>query len=89
MNIKDFWPFRHKKLKQYKYYREWLSSCGYGVMMKYDTIWAESKYMASIIMKPSDMYAYDKKFDSVTKVKEKDLELTDEELSKRYGVPEL
>ncbi len=67
-----------------KYYREWLSSHGWGVMLSYDTVMAYSKNHASKD-KPFNMYAYEKTFECIEPVKEEHLHLNDEELSKLYG----
>lgn len=70
--------------KKKKYYREWLSSCGWGVMLDYDSVMAYSKSDASK-NKSGNMYAYDKSFEHIIKVKDEHLQLNDEELSKIYG----
>ncbi len=71
-------------MAQKRYYREWLASCGWGVMMAYDTIMAVNKRSARE-RKPISMYAYDKSFELIKKVKRKHLDLSDEDLSKIYG----
>jgi len=72
--------FRRKKL----YYREWMSSYGWGVMLSYDVVAAYSKRDAKK-HKPFSMYSYDKLFETIEKVKKKHSHMTDEELSKIYG----
>ena len=75
-------------LKEKRYYREWLTSVGWGVMLNYDTVRASTKRAASKKNKPSSMYAYDRSFERVEKVKEEHLHLTDVELSNIYGEKE-
>lgn len=75
---------KHKK----RYYREWLSSWGWGVMMAYDTVMAYSKRQASEMNEKLSMYAYDRSFETVVKVKKEHLHMTNEQLSKIYGSPE-
>jgi len=69
-------------LKEKRYYREWMSQCGWGVMLDYDTVMAKSARTASK-NKPFNMYG--NSFEHVIKVKKKHLYLNDEELSKLYG----
>lgn len=70
--------------KPKKYYREYMSQCGWGVMLGYDTIMATSKRKAAK-HHPTSMYASDKSFELITKVKKEHLHLSDEEVSKLYG----
>ena len=74
-------------MKLKRYYREYLSSWGYGVMMAYDTVMAYNVTEASN-EKPNGMYAYDQSFESIELVKKEHLELSDEKLSKLYGAEE-
>lgn len=69
-----------------KYYREWLSTHGWGVMISYDTVMARSKREANSPV--SGMYAADQSFELIMRVPKKHLNMTDEELSKIYGVKE-
>lgn len=71
-------------IKKRKYYREWLSQCGWGVMLDYDTVMAYGKYDASK-SKPFGMYSHDKSFEHIQRVKKKHLDLLDHELSHLYG----
>ncbi len=71
-------------MKKKKYYREWLGCCGWGVMLNYDSIIAKNKKKASQ-SKPNNMYACDKSFEIIKKIKEIHLEFTDKELSHIYG----
>lgn len=75
--------FKSKKILK-RYYREWLGSHGWGVMMDYDTVMAYSKDEARS-NKPYNMYAYDKSFEYIGEVKSEHLHMTDQELSKLYG----
>ena len=70
-----------------KFYREWLSQCGWGVMLEYDTVFAKSEVDASK-NKPFGMYSYDKSFEHIIKVKKEHIHLSNEELSKVYGEQE-
>ena len=69
-----------------KYYREWLSCHGWGVMISYDTVMARSKREANSPV--NGMYAADQSFELIMRVPKKHLNMTDEELSKIYGVKE-
>lgn len=75
------------KRKPKRYYREYLSCCGWAVMLGYDTIMATSKRKAAK-HHPVSMYAPDKSFELIQKVKKEHLHLSDEELSKLYGEKE-
>ena len=71
-------------MTQKRYYREWLASWGLGVMLAYDTIMAPNKRSAKKC-KPISMYAYDKSFELIKRVKRNHLDLSDKELSKIYN----
>ena len=68
-----------------RYYREYLSCWGYGVMLGYDTVMAENKTEAS---KFPQWCSYCDDFELITKVKKEHLHLSDDELSKLYGEKE-
>ena len=55
-------------------------------MISYDTVMARSKREANRPV--NNMYAADQSFELIMKVPKKHLHLTDEELSKIYGVKE-
>lgn len=74
------------KIKKKRYYREWLSSWGWGVMLSFDTVMAKNKKEASEPV--GGMYAYDQSFETIKKVEKKHLHLSDYELSKIYGYKE-
>jgi hypothetical protein len=69
------------------YYREWLSCCGSGVMLTYDTVTTKNRREA-IMNKPFGMYAHDESFENVELVKQEHLHLNDNKLSKIYGEKE-
>ncbi len=75
-------------MKLQRYYREYLSSWGSGVMLAYDTVMAYSVAEASIQKPAGGMYAYDESFECIEKVKKEHLDLNDHELSKIYGAEE-
>jgi hypothetical protein len=69
-----------------KYYREYTSACGYGVMIACDTVMANSREEA--IQKPMrSRYGRSNvvSLESIITVPEEEYHLTDEELSKKYG----
>jgi hypothetical protein len=66
-----------------RYYREWLSQHGWGVMISYDTVMARTKRESKTPV--AGMYDPDKSFEFIMKVPKKHLHMTDEELSKIYG----
>lgn len=70
------------KRKPKRYYREYLSQWGWGVMVAYDTVTAKSKKEASKFPKRQP---YCDSFELITKVKKEHLELSDEKLSELYG----
>ena len=78
--------------KPKKYYREWLTCHGWGVMMGYDSVWATSVKEAAKD-EPADAYTcieyaernYLGYYECVIKIEDEHLDLTDEELSKIYG----
>lgn len=70
-----------------RYYREWMKQCGWGVMLGYDTVMANSKRQANK-HKLYGMYARDESFECIEKVKKEHLHLSDDELSKIYGEQE-
>jgi hypothetical protein len=75
---------KEKPLK--RYYREYTSECGWGVMEAYDTVWSKSKKEA--IQKPMrSRYGRDNEaaLDYIIEVPKDQLSLSDEELSKIYG----
>ena len=74
----------HLKRDKVRYYREWLSGYGWGVMLSYDTVLAHSAKEAQK-MGAADMYAADKSFEYCCRVKKEHLELHLEELSELYG----
>jgi hypothetical protein len=74
-----------RTLTFYKFYREYLKSCGWGVMVGYDTVLAYSLPAAHRVCKPANMYGFLKTFNVVQQVKPEHLTLSDEELSRIYG----
>jgi hypothetical protein len=73
-----------KRLK--RYYREYTSAWGWGVMEAYDTVWTHSREEA--IQEPMrSRYGRDNEaaLDYIIEVPKDQLNLTDEELSKMYG----
>lgn len=75
------------------YYREWMSCHGAGVMMSYDTVWAKSKKEAAEGHPRSSYLHWSLAentplgyYDSITRVKDKHLDMSDAELSNIYGV---
>lgn len=68
-----------------RYYREYLSCWGWGVMLAYDTMMAKNKKEAS---KFPQRHPYCDSFELITEVKKEHLRLSDEELSKIYGEQE-
>jgi len=78
---------KHEKCDEIRYYREWMSQCGWGVMIEYDTVMAKDRWKATE-SKPFGMYACDKSFECIIEVDEKHLHLNDEKLSKIYGESE-
>jgi len=74
----------HLKRDKVKYYREWMSGYGWGVMLAYDTIMAHSEKEARSI-NAGDMYAADFSFEYCYRVKKEHLHLDDNYLSEIYG----
>ena len=70
------------------YYREWLSGCGWGVMLSYDTIMAYSSGDAQR-HPAANHYAIDKSFEFCYPVKKEHLHLDIEQLQELYGHQEL
>ena len=82
-----FWNKKATKLPKFKkYYREYLGTWGWGIMLAYDTVNATSYNDAR--SKPQRFPYVEGDFESVTIVKDEHLGLTDEELSKIYGEQE-
>jgi hypothetical protein len=75
-----------KAYKFRKYYREYLKSSGWGVMIGYDTVLADSMSDAKKAYIPLDMYGSVKEFSYIKAVGPKHLHLSDEKLSKIYGI---
>lgn len=71
------------KVKEKKYYREFMQCCGWGVMLGFDTVYATSANKAWCM--PVRQGYGDRPMDGVYRVKDKDLDKTDVELSRIYG----
>jgi len=75
--------FKAKKTKVDRYYREYLACWGWGVMLAFDSVWAQSSSHAREF--PQRNVYIDRDFEGIYKVKDEHLPLTDGELSKLYG----
>jgi len=76
--------FKARKTKVYRFYREYLACWGWGVMCKYDSVWAKNSSHARTFPQSHEYIKGD--YEGVWKVKREHLHMTDDQLSELYGL---